>query len=123
MLQSALRSAGGIIRSSIRRHEQLIKKTRVVVHVPATTANLGAGLDSIGMALNIWNKITVERAERFSLKNEIEGEGRITSAVSCRGESNHMVLRGVRRAFEYAGEMPMPPEQPSYFTVLHAAGL
>ena len=35
----------------------------VEVKVPATSANLGPGFDSLGMALNLYNKFTVEEIE------------------------------------------------------------
>ncbi len=28
----------------------------VTVHVPATTANLGPGFDTLGLALDLWNE-------------------------------------------------------------------
>lgn len=86
-----------------------VKRNKVVVRVPATTANLGPGFDALGMAVDIWNEITVERAETFSLTTEGEGSERIATEVSPTGESKHMVLRAVQRAFEYAGESPAPP--------------
>ncbi|TAK14421.1 MAG: homoserine kinase [Anaerolineae bacterium] len=44
------------------------------VHVPATSANLGPGFDTLGLALNLWNETTFETgAARFRL--DIEGEG------------------------------------------------
>lgn len=33
----------------------------VTVRVPATSANLGPGFDSIGMAVDMWSEITLER--------------------------------------------------------------
>ena len=45
----------------------------MTVRVPATTANMGPGFDCAGMALDVWNELTVERASGFSM--EIEGEG------------------------------------------------
>ena len=38
------------------------------IKVPATTANMGPGFDCIGMALNIYNELTVEEAGRFSIE-------------------------------------------------------
>ena len=34
--------------------------TTVEVRAPATTANLGPGYDCLGMALDLWNTLTVE---------------------------------------------------------------
>ncbi len=50
-----------------------MSRQRVIVRVPATTANLGPGFDCLGMALAIFNLITVELSDRFSLG--IDGEG------------------------------------------------
>jgi len=86
-----------------------IKRHKVVVRVPATTANMGPGFDALGMAVDIWNEITVERADEFSLSTEGEGASLIPLEVSKTGESKHLVLHALRRAFEHAGEVPMPP--------------
>jgi homoserine kinase len=45
----------------------------VTVRVPATTANLGPGYDVMGMALDIWSELTVERSTKFSMVCEGEG--------------------------------------------------
>jgi len=86
-----------------------IKRNKVVVRVPATTANLGPGFDSLGMAVDIWNEFTVERSDKFSLTTEGEGAGKIPEEIGPDGNSKHLVIQGLRRAFEYAGESPMPP--------------
>jgi len=43
------------------------------IKVPATTANIGAGFDCLGMALSLYNEITVKESDRFSI--EIKGTG------------------------------------------------
>jgi len=43
------------------------------VRVPATTANLGAGFDAMGMALDVWNEMTLEIADKFEMINIGEG--------------------------------------------------
>ena len=53
---------------------------RVTVKVPVTMANLGPGFDCLGMALDIWNTITVEVG---STGFEISGYGPI-------GENNRL---------------------------------
>ncbi|CAI5738792.1 unnamed protein product [Peronospora destructor] len=59
------------------------KLTSVVVRVPATTANMGPGFDTIGMALDIWTEI----ARR-----------------SCGDHETNLVIVGIKAAFEAAGE-------------------
>ena len=44
----------------------------VTVRAPATSANMGPGFDCLGIALDIWNIVTVEVGE-FGF--EISGEG------------------------------------------------
>ncbi len=44
------------------------KRQKVVVRVPGTTANMGPGFDSLGMAVDIWNEISVERSDKFSIE-------------------------------------------------------
>ena len=36
---------------------------KVTVRVPATSANLGPGFDSFGLALSLYNEITLEEIE------------------------------------------------------------
>ena len=73
---------------------------RVTVRVPATTANMGPGFDCLGMALDMWNVISVEvGATGFS----ISGEGEDTLP---RDEGN-LVYRSFRLPFEESGA-PVP---------------
>jgi homoserine kinase len=50
-------------------------KRRVVVDVPATSANLGAGYDALALALDIRNRAEVELVSRPGLALTVEGEG------------------------------------------------
>jgi homoserine kinase len=43
------------------------------IRVPATSANLGPGFDCLGLALDIWNEIQFESAEKITYK--VSGEG------------------------------------------------
>ena len=45
----------------------------IKIRVPATSANLGPGFDCLGLALNIWNEVTFEPAEKISY--HVTGEG------------------------------------------------
>jgi len=57
----------------------MAEKTFVTVHVPATTANLGPGFDCLGLALDLWNEVTVS-LEGQGINIEIQGEGQETLA-------------------------------------------
>lgn len=70
------------------------------VEIPATTANLGPGFDTLGMALELTNELWVSTTES-GLAIEVEGEGAETLA---RDERN-LAVKAMRLAF---GETRMP---------------
>jgi homoserine kinase len=78
---------------------------RVVVEVPASSANLGAGYDCIGVALGLTNRIEVEvrgwsRGE-VELTVEGEGEGELD------GDRDNRCVLGIEAALrEVRGELP-----------------
>ncbi|KAE8996959.1 hypothetical protein PR003_g19992 [Phytophthora rubi] len=80
------------------------KLTSVVVRVPATTANMGPGFDTIGMALDIWTEISAEVVEDKSVAPGIsltnEGEG----AKELPTDDSNLVVVGIKAAFKAAGE-------------------
>ena len=45
----------------------------MIIYVPATSANLGPGFDTLGIALNLHNKVIIKKSNFFSLS--IKGEG------------------------------------------------
>ncbi|MBS3976911.1 MAG: homoserine kinase [Syntrophomonadaceae bacterium] len=73
----------------------------VTVRVPATTANLGPGFDTLGMALDLFNYILMEeRAHGLDIKADGEG-GKIVS----RTETN-LVYQAAQRIFDLCGYKP-----------------
>ena len=48
----------------MRFREAAMERSRVVVRVPATSANMGPGFDCLGMALSIWSEVTMERSDK-----------------------------------------------------------
>jgi homoserine kinase len=72
----------------------------VTVRVPATSANLGPGFDSLGLALTLYDDVTVDidpDGTRFTgLSIQVEGE---SAEVADRGE-RHLIVQTLRRAFE-----------------------
>jgi homoserine kinase len=45
----------------------------IKIRVPATSANLGPGFDCLGLALNIWNEVSFEPADKITY--HVTGEG------------------------------------------------
>jgi homoserine kinase len=50
-------------------------RRRVVVEVPASSANLGAGYDALALALEITNRVEIDVVEEPGLEISVEGEG------------------------------------------------
>ena len=49
--------------------------SKFTINIPATTANIGPGFDCLGMALDLWNKITVEKGfSEFTIKGYGEND-------------------------------------------------
>lgn len=67
------------------------------VLVPATSANLGPGFDSFGLALDLHNEFEAELADVWSV--EVQGEGAGHLAL----DENNQVVRAMKVAFETAG--------------------
>lgn len=69
--------------------------------VPATSANLGPGYDSLGMALELRDTVTAQ-VTRSGLSIEVRGEGQ--GRVSL--DESHLVVRSMRTGFEALGAQP-----------------
>jgi homoserine kinase len=74
----------------------------ISIKVPATSANLGPGFDSLGLALDLWNETTIIPAIEYSVMVHGEGAERISP-----GENN-LIIRAARRLAERVGKH-MPP--------------
>ncbi|WP_319458038.1 MULTISPECIES: homoserine kinase [unclassified Mycobacterium] len=66
--------------------------------VAASSANLGPGFDSLGLALSLYDEIVVETTES-GLIVEVEGEG----AGQVPLDATHLVVRAIERGLEVAG--------------------
>jgi homoserine kinase len=70
---------------------------RVHVRIPATSANLGPGFDTLGLALALHNEVVAVEADRATVLVHGEGQGWLPS------DERNVVARGVRMAYEAAG--------------------
>jgi len=75
----------------------------VRVRVPASTANLGAGFDALGLALGLYNEIEVERGGGDAMRLTIEGEG--AERLQALGAQN-LVARAVAGTLAHLGAPP-----------------
>lgn len=74
----------------------------ITIRVPATSANLGPGFDSLGLALDLWNETVMTLAIEYSV--QITGEGREKLSA---GENN-LILRSAQKLAERIGKR-LPP--------------
>ncbi|MCR1161240.1 homoserine kinase [Paenarthrobacter sp. UW852] len=72
---------------------------RLTVTVPGTSANLGPGYDSLGLALSIYDTLTVETLGTGELEFELSGEG----ADTLPRDASHLVVRAIDLALDRLG--------------------
>jgi homoserine kinase len=78
---------------------------QVLVRVPATSANLGPGFDVLGLALGLYNRITLSEGDPITpVAVEVRGEG---EGLLETGAEN-LAYRAVLRLFEEVGAV-VPP--------------
>ena len=71
----------------------------VTVRVPATSANLGPGFDSLGLAVGLYDTVRVRTSGEPGTAVHMKGEG----ALTLPSDGTHLVARTVRQTVEAAG--------------------
>lgn len=74
----------------------------ITIRVPATSANLGPGFDSLGLALDLWNETVITLAIEYSVQLNGEGMERLSA-----GENN-LIIRSAQKLADYVGKR-LPP--------------
>ena len=74
----------------------------ITVRVPATSANLGPGFDSLGLALDLWNETLFTLAIEYTVR--ISGEGMEKLSL---GENN-LIIQAAQKLAECVGKR-LPP--------------
>jgi len=74
----------------------------VTVRPPATSANLGPGFDSFGLALELRDEVVVEVVDTPGLSVEVSGEG----AGEVPLDEGHLLVRSLRAGFDALGGQP-----------------
>ncbi|MCH1868881.1 homoserine kinase [Nocardioides sp. CFH 31398] len=75
-----------------------LRRDEVRVRVPATSANLGPGFDTLGLALSLHDELSV-RVTDGPLSVEVEGEG----AQEVPRDGSHLVVSSLRAALDLVG--------------------
>ena len=90
----------------------------VRVSVPATSANLGPGFDSLGLALSMRDELAAEVLPE-GLEVDVAGAG----AEGVPRDETHLVVRSMRAAFDLMGEQPPGLRLSCRNVIPHARGL
>lgn len=90
----------------------------VRVRVPATSANLGPGFDTFGLALGLYDEVSVE-VTGTALVVDVEGEG----AQDVPRDESHLVVSSLLRALRTWGSEPPGLRVRCRNTVPHGRGL
>jgi homoserine kinase len=91
----------------------------VVVEVPATTANLGPGFDTLGLALSVYDQLTVTASDVPGVRVDVHGvgEGEVPT------DETNLVARAILRVFAEVGEEPPGLDLVARNTIPHGRGL
>ena len=90
----------------------------VRVRTPATSANLGPGYDTLGLALGLYDDLVVRVADS-GLHIDIAGEG----ADTLPRDETHLLVRAMRSAFDVFGGQPRGLEIVCANRIPHGRGL
>src|SRR3989338_8842818 len=86
----------GLAKQRLRR-----KKLKVKVRVPATAANLGAGFNCLGLALELYNTLEISEANSgISIKILGEGKNELPKNRS------NLSLKAIYKVFDICGYKP-----------------
>lgn len=72
----------------------------IYVRVPATSANMGSGFDTLGIALNLYSRLEVEETEKGLEIITINSTGSVSN------DKNNLVYRAMDRVFDKTGYRP-----------------
>ena len=76
---------------------------KVTVRVPATSANLGPGFDTLGMALSYYDELEVQAVPGTGAVVEVIGEG----AGEVATDESNLVVKSIAYTFKHFGvELP-----------------
>jgi homoserine kinase len=95
------------------------RATPVTVRVPATSANLGAGFDCLGLALEIYDGYAAQVLDEPGLDVEVAGEG----AATIRKDEKNLVIASMNAAFDHMGGRPRGLALRALNAIPHGRGL
>ena len=95
------------------------KATPMQVSVPATSANLGPGFDTFGLALDIRDIYVAQILDEEVFDVDVTGEG----AEELKRDGKHLVIKAMMRGFEFMGGKPRGIALRALNQIPHGRGL
>ena len=95
------------------------KATPVQVSVPASSANLGPGFDSLGLALDIRDQYVAQILDEEVFDIDVTGEG----AEEVPRDAKNLVIKAMMRGFEFMGGKPRGIALRALNEIPHGRGL
>lgn len=92
---------------------------KVSVKVPATSANLGPGFDTLGMALSYYDELEVEAVAGSGAFVEVIGEG----AGEVPTDETNLVVRSIAYVFEQVGQKLPGLKLKAHNVIPHGRGM
>jgi homoserine kinase len=95
------------------------KAALVQVSVPATSANLGPGFDSFGLALELRDRYAAQILDEAVIDVDVTGEG----ADEVKRDKNNLVIKAMMRGFEFMDAKPRGIALRQLNVIPHGRGL
>ena len=92
---------------------------KVTVKVPATSANLGPGFDTLGMALSFYDELVVEAVAGSGASVEVHGEG----AGEVATDESNLVVKSIAYTFEKVGQKLPGLKLTAHNVIPHGRGM
>lgn len=97
----------------------VFRAAAVRVRVPATSANLGPGFDSLGLALSLYDDVVAQVSDDSGVRVDVHGEG----ADAVPRDHRHLVAKSALRAFDVLGGRPRGLDLVCANRIPHGRGL
>ncbi len=91
----------------------------VAVRVPATSANLGPGFDTLGLALSVYDELTVSALPDRRLEIAVTGEGQGDVPT----DDSHLVVRAIAHAYAAVGKQIPGLRLTAHNAIPHGRGM
>lgn len=95
------------------------KATMAQVSVPATSANIGPGFDSFGLALELRDRYAAQVLDEPNFDVDVSGEG----AAEVKKDAKNLVIKSMLRGFEHMGAKPKGIALRALNVIPHGRGL